>query len=314
MESEPDSTGNRNGLVIPKNHRKLHLLKVDHLYHLALDTEKDDLEKMFGDVRFVCFGGQPSRMEKFSALVARELNIDDHEMDGDRPKNYAAGTDRYSIHKVGPVLSVSHGIGIPSLSVVFNEIIKLVHYAKCKDVEFFRIGTCGGLGLEPGTVVVTEKAVDGEMNPYYKLAVLGKPVQRLAKVDQTLLESLLRCSEPDDDFKTVKGTTFCSDDFYEGQARLDGAFCEYEEEDKMKFLQELRNKGVCNIEMESLGFLAMCHYAGVKGAVACVTLLDRLQQDTLSCDVSMLKRWQVRPQNVVLRHIKKKLHITNGKG
>lgn len=94
-------------LVIPKNHKKLHLLKVDHLYHLALDTEKDDLEKMFGDVRFVCFGGQPSRMEKFSALVARELNIDDHEMDGDRPRNYAAGTDRYSIHKVGPVLSVS---------------------------------------------------------------------------------------------------------------------------------------------------------------------------------------------------------------
>lgn len=50
----------------------------------------------------------------------------------------------------------------------------------------------------------------------------------------------------------------------------------------------------------------------IPGAVACVTLLDRLQQDTLSCDVSMLKRWQVRPQNVVLRHIKKKLHITNG--
>lgn len=56
--------------------------------------------------------------------------------------------------------------------------------------------------------------------------------------------------------------------FLPGQARLDGAFCEYEEEDKMKFLQELRNKGVCNIEMESLGFLAMCHYAGVKGLIS----------------------------------------------
>ena len=99
-------------LVVPKNHKKLHLLSVDHLYHLALDTQKDNLEQMFGDVRFVCFGGQPSRMEKFSALVAKELNIDDHEMDGDRPKNYAAATDRYSIHKVGPVLSVS-------VSVVF---------------------------------------------------------------------------------------------------------------------------------------------------------------------------------------------------
>ena len=44
------------------------------------------------------------------------------------------------------VFFFQHGIGIPSLSVVFNEIIKLVYYAKCQDVEFFRIGTCGGLG------------------------------------------------------------------------------------------------------------------------------------------------------------------------
>ncbi|XP_062613616.1 uridine phosphorylase 1-like [Saccostrea cucullata] len=308
MESTVNITENGNGLVIPQNYKKLHRLNEDHLYHLALDTQKDDLEKMFGDVRFVCFGGQPSRMEKFSAFVAEELKINDHEKDGDRPKNYASGTDRYSIHKVGPVLSVSHGIGIPSLSVVFNEIIKLIYYAKCKDVEFFRIGTCGGVGLEPGSVVVTDKAVDGEMNPYYKLTVLGKPVKRLAKVDQSLVESLLRCQEPDDEFQTVKGTTLCADDFYEGQARLDGAFCEYEEEDKMKFLQDLKEKGIRNIEMESLGFLAMCHFAGVKGAVACVTLLDRLKEDTLSCDVSMLKKWQERPQILVLRHIKKKLN------
>jgi hypothetical protein len=46
--------------------------------------------------------------------------------------------------------------------------------------------------------------------------VLGKPVQRLAKIDQQLMESLLGCSEPDDNFKTVKGTTLCADDFYEG--------------------------------------------------------------------------------------------------
>lgn len=50
-----------------------------------------------------------------------------------------------------------------------------------------------------------------------------------------------------------------------GQARLDGAFCEYEEEDKMKFLRNAKEHGVCNIEMESLGFLALCNHAGVPG-------------------------------------------------
>ena len=50
-----------------------------------------------------------------------------------------------------------------------------------------------------------------------------------------------------------------------GQARLDGAFCDYEEEDKMAFLLSVKELGVCNIEMESLGFLALCNHAGVPG-------------------------------------------------
>ena len=29
-----------------------------------------------------------------------------------------------------------------------------------------RIGTCGGIGLPPGTVVVTEEALDGQLRPY----------------------------------------------------------------------------------------------------------------------------------------------------
>ena len=30
----------------------------------------------------------------------------------------------------------------------------------------YRIGTCGGIGLPPGTVVVTEEAVDGRLRPF----------------------------------------------------------------------------------------------------------------------------------------------------
>ena len=30
---------------------------------------------------------------------------------------------------------------------------------------FSRIGTCGGIGLEPGSVVVTNEAVDGQLRP-----------------------------------------------------------------------------------------------------------------------------------------------------
>lgn len=49
-----------------------------------------------------------------------------------------------------------------------------------------------------------------------------------------------------------------------GQARLDGAFCDYTEEDKRNFLKRAHARGIANIEMESLCFAAMCHRAGVK--------------------------------------------------
>lgn len=65
------------------------------------------------------------------------------------------------LRQVGPVLSVSHGMGMPSLGILLHEMIKLMHHAKCKDPVFIRLGTCGGVGIEGGTVVVSNGAVDG---------------------------------------------------------------------------------------------------------------------------------------------------------
>lgn len=50
-----------------------------------------------------------------------------------------------------------------------HEIIKLVYYAKCTNVVFFRIGTSGGIGVPQGTVVITQQAVDELLRPFYEL-------------------------------------------------------------------------------------------------------------------------------------------------
>jgi uridine phosphorylase len=50
-----------------------------------------------------------------------------------------------------------------------------------------------------------------------------------------------------------------------GQGRLDGAFCDYTNADKMAFLRRAYDIGVRNIEMESLCFAAYTHHAGIKG-------------------------------------------------
>ena len=66
------------------------------------------------------------------------------------------------------------------------------------------------------------------------------------------------------------------------QGRLDGAICEYNESDKMAYLQEVATKGVTNMEMEALVFAALTHLAGIRSAVVCVTLLDRLKGDQVN--------------------------------
>lgn len=44
-------------------------------------------------------------------------------------------------------LTFQHGMGIPSVSILLHEVMKLLHHAKCSDVQFFRMGTSGGLGM-----------------------------------------------------------------------------------------------------------------------------------------------------------------------
>ena len=63
-------------------------------------------------------------------------------------------------------------MGAPSFSILLHEILKLVKYAKCTNVTFFRIGTCGGIGVDPGTVIISKLAVDELIRPFYELVKL----------------------------------------------------------------------------------------------------------------------------------------------
>lgn len=112
--------------------------------------------------------------------------------------------------------------------------------------------------------------------------ILGKIVQRPAKLDKKLVRDFKTLADVEDPYDTVVGKTMCTNDFYEGQGRLDGAFCDFTENEKMEYLEKLRDFGVVNIEMECTTFAALTHYAGIRAAIVCVTLLDRLKGDQVS--------------------------------
>uniref|UniRef100_A0A8D2CXJ1 Uridine phosphorylase n=2 Tax=Sciurus vulgaris TaxID=55149 RepID=A0A8D2CXJ1_SCIVU len=299
---EPEN--HHNNCLVQLSNPHVATMKEDILYHFNLSTSTHDFPAMFGDVKFVCVGGSPSRMNTFIRHVAAELGLNHP---GDEYPNICAGTDRYAMYKVGPVLSVSHGMGIPSIAIMLHELIKMLYHARCSNVTIIRIGTSGGIGLEPGSVVITRQAVDACFKPEFEQIVLGKRVVRNTDMDEQLVQELMQCSSDLNEFTTVVGNTMCTLDFYEGQGRLDGAICSYTEKDKQAYLQAAHAAGIRNIEMESSVFAAMCSACGLRAAVVCVTFLDRLQGDQITSPHDVLAEYQQRPQRLVSYFIKKSL-------
>lgn len=301
-KKENAESTNREVKVENENLKKL---KEDHFHHLAISTNMKHFNSIFSDVKFVCFGGSAQRMERLAKRLQIELNL---EMPpGFALTNISSGTDRYVLFKAGPVLCVNHGIGVSSAFVVIHEVIKALYYSRAMDVCFFRVGTSGGLGLEPGMVVLTKKAFDSCLRPYLEIPILGEMVKKDSELDTELNTELMSCSYPEDKFKVVIGNTMCSWDFYEGQGRLDGASCSYDESRKIEFLNKAKNQGILNIEMESLCFGALCKQSNIRAAVVCVVYVNRLEGDQIVESQETLAEWQDRPMTLVIRYMKKRL-------
>ena len=276
--------------------KNCHLNDMEHdfMYHLGLEKAR---ASHFSCIKFVCIGGTNDRMTKFAHQIASDLGLDDVEHIGCHK--------RYVIFKVGEVLIASHGMGGSSISILLNELAKLLRYAQADSV-WIRIGTCGGVGLEPGTVAISEQSLNGQLQPGLRSYVLGKEVFRPATFDPELCRQLLKVSE-ELGFPTVVGKTMTADDFYEGQGRLDGAICDYSEKDKMDFLQRAHEAGVRNIEMESLTFGAFTRHIGIRAATICAVLLNRLEGDQVLSTVEQLGQYEARATAAVLALVRNSL-------
>jgi uridine phosphorylase len=283
-------------------------LSADVMYHLGLTydkAERDKIASLFGDVKFFITGGSNDRMTAFATTTAKELGIE-------TPYGYAispiGSTARYKIYKVGPVLIASHGMGQPSVSILLHEVTKLLEYAGAKDAVYMRMGTSGGVGVEPGTVVITSEGVNNQMEAVHAVEVLDRTVLRASVCSTDVVEGLAQAAQQLA-FEHAVGKTLTCDDFYEGQGRLDGAICEYSLQDKMNFLQKASDAGVRNIEMEARGFAAFCHRLNISVGVACVALLNRLNGDQVTSPHETLVGYEERPARIMLRFVKNRLGL-----
>jgi uridine phosphorylase len=140
---------------------------------------------------------------------------------------------------------------------------------------------------------------------------LGKELSRSTKGNQDLVDDLLNIGkvyEQEKGISVISGKTLCAHDFYEGQGRLDGAFCEYTMENKFEFLNQCYEHNVKNIEMESLCFFGLLNHAKIRAGVVCVTLVDRLNGDQVSISHDLNVEFQERPFKLVADYIKSKMN------
>ena len=106
-------------------------------------------------------------------------------------------------------------------------------------------------------------------------------------------------------YKVEYGKTVSAETYYEGQARLDGALCQYSDNDKMHYLQTLHKNGVRNFEMEGTVVSGICTRNNIKCAMICVSYLNRLKEDTVSKKYTSeeIKGWMDNLIQVLLQYI-----------
>lgn len=290
--------------VLPEEKRNplFEALADDHFFHIedAALNRHVDLSAKFGDVKFVLMGGASDRMQSLAQKLTRAFGW---------PVEQFGSKERYALYKVGSIMAVSHGIGMPSMSIILHELTKVLHYAGCKDVTYVRIGTSGGIGVTPGTIVVASEGLNTECEKKYETTVLGKRKYYDTGFDTKTAEELESAGKRAK-LPVLVAKTLATNDYYEEQGRLDGALLtEYSEADKMVWLRHLYDNGVRNMEMEATCLAAFCNRTGIRGALICSALIDRLKGDQTMDQATgdQIGQWNSDAQEVVIEWLRDKL-------
>ncbi|CAD7959120.1 unnamed protein product [Amoebophrya sp. A25] len=276
---------------------------VDNLYHFGLDSTDPMLKEKFGKIELVCMMGSEGRAEALAQMLAEGGAAEK----GAKVENLSK-SDRCALFAVGKIAVATHGMGNPSLLIFLHEITKLFHHAGAdfKKLRFLRVGTAGGIGVPAGTVCVADSAMDAGCSWGMEYAILGEKRRFPAVSDEGMREELGECPVA----PSKIGHVMTTDDYYEGQGRVDGALATaYGEPEQQKFLQKLEQQGVVAMEMEANGFLSFFQRMQLPAAVIAVALLDRLKGDQHAESRDKIHEYSLRPLTVAVWYAREKMGL-----
>lgn len=271
-----------------------------YLYNLNITMTDENIKKFCG-IKYVCMQGSPVRAKEFARkITAQILKID---MDFFEPVNLTK-TTAFHCYRVGNILSVSHGMGNPSILTLLHNISKIMYLAENFEVEYIRIGTSGGIGVEPGSVVLTESSYMPNLVAGFQMFPLGKDVIYPTQMDAALNKRIIAAQPNHQSFNVLTGNSIAADDFYMGQARFDGLLRpKYDDKKRMEYFKKIQSLNILNFEMESTALAAFCNRARIPATMIAVTLLNRLQGDQITATSEVLAEYSDRSQSVAINYL-----------
>ncbi len=273
--------------------------RIDSYYHLGLSSD-DDIVAAMEDLTAVVMAGSGERIRTFAETWSR--------VNADAPVLAVHKEDRFVTRYCAGVLFVSHGMGMASASIALQETMRLAYFVHRGDLDaldamfWCRIGTSGGIGIEPGTVVISTEAVMADLRPFRVMR--GADGEHVFESHFPIATVTELARHRRDDVPMVTGRTACTNEFFLEQYRLDGAIRLDDEAGKRARLEWLAANDVANIEMEGALFAAYLNHWGFQHfAMVCVTLLDRLRGDQVTTGPEQLRRFTERAGEVVFGYL-----------
>ena len=275
--------------------------QVDTYYHFGVASDDPILERM-RDIRAVVMAGSGERIDAFAQQWSAEH--DDAEIIV-FPKD-----ERFVTRYCAGVLFASHGMGMPSASIAVQELMRMVFFLKGGDLDaldevfWARVGTSGGVGLPPGTIVVTTESIMADLKPY-RLLDGGQGVHWFdGTFPRDVVDAIVRANDGSG-IPITAGRTVATDEFFLEQFRLDGAIRLASADRKMEWLRWLDDNGVRNIEMEGAMIAAYMNTWGFsRFAMVCTTLLNRLEGDQVTSTPEQLHEYTDRSGEVLFAYLR----------
>jgi uridine phosphorylase len=195
-------------------------------------------------------------------------------------------------------------MGTVSIMNLLDDITKLMKACGNNNLEYLRVGTSGGINIDPGSVIITDNAYKPDLTTGYKMTILGKDVIFPTQMNQNLNERIIRAQPEIESFKLYRGNSIAADDFYLGQARFDGAIKpKYTKEMQQEYFKKIMALGVYNFDMESTAIASFCNRAGIAATMIAVTLLNRLDGDQVTATAEKLREFANRAQMVTVNYL-----------